>query len=64
MATGQINTINDHFVSTNGETFTMMRPLVEATPEEALRAAAWIVTMADPFSSVKFADIFAAVCNS
>jgi hypothetical protein len=39
---------------------TMLNPPTRSTlwtPEEALVAAAWLVAMAEPFSSVKFAGI-------
>lgn len=56
-----IDTVNDHLVSSNGQTFTMLKPLIDASPESTLRAAAWMVLMAEPFSSVSFVSVYAAI---
>jgi hypothetical protein len=58
-----IDTSNDHFASTNGDTFTLLRPLVNASREETLRAAAWLVAMADPLQR-DFPEVLKAVLST
>jgi hypothetical protein len=56
-----IDAVNDYFVSTNGQTFTVMRPPIDLTPDAALRLAAWLAVMAEPFASHTFDEVRDAV---
>jgi hypothetical protein len=53
--------MNRYMVGGNGQTLTVMLPVVEATPDEMLAHAAWIVTMAEPFSEHDFEEYLEAV---
>ena len=56
-----METMNDHFVGSQGDLILIMAPPVRAMPkDEALRLAAWIVAQADP-SHKKFLEILEAV---
>lgn len=49
---GEINTINDFLLGTNGESFGFLIPPAGAmSKEQALRTAAWLVALADPLQS-------------
>jgi argininosuccinate lyase len=60
----EIETINDHLVSTNGDTITiLMPPMGPITKEQALRLAAWLAAMADPMGD-RFEAVRAAIANT
>lgn len=56
-----IEVMNRYMVGGNGKTLSVMLPVNEATPDEMLLHAAWIVTMAEPFADRKFEEYIEAV---
>ena len=56
-----IDPINKYLVSGNGQTLTVMVPVKNATPDQVLLHAAWLVTMAEPFADRKFEEYIEAV---
>ncbi len=61
MEPDQLEAPNRYMVGGNGKTLTVMLPVVDATLDEILLHAAWLVTMAEPFAERSFADYQAAV---
>lgn len=65
--TDMIDTRNDFFIEVgfqNGEqTFGFFLPPGVMDQDTALRTAAWLVALADPFQE-KFPAVFQAVCNT
>ena len=59
-----IDVTNIHCVCMKGEEIIILAPPSQLTPEEALRFAAWIVALAEPFAEVRFAEVLAAVHNT
>ncbi len=55
---------NRFMAAGNGQTLTVMVPIVNATPDQVLAHAAWLVTMAEPFADHKFAEYVEAVRNT
>ena len=62
--TTYLDTSNRFMVGGNGKTLTVMLPVVDATPDEILLHAAWLVTMAEPFAEHSFEDYQTAVRNT
>jgi hypothetical protein len=62
-----IETTNDLMVSVHRRglggalVVTVSAPAVAMTPDEALRHAAWLVAVAEPYASHPFADVLKAV---
>lgn len=61
-AINNVNVCNQHVIASGGggKRLTMLLPPTRATewtPEEALVVAAWLVAMAEPFSSVPFEQV-------
>ncbi len=56
-----IETMNRYMVGGNGKTLTVTLPVNEATPDQMLLHAAWIVTMAEPFADRTFEEYVEAV---
>ena len=56
-----IEAMNRYMVAENGKTLTVMLSVNEATPDEMLLHAAWIVTMAEPFAERTFEEYVEAV---
>ena len=55
---------NNFLVSGNGKTMTVMVPVIDATPDQILLHAAWLVTMAEPFAERTFEEYIEAVRNT
>lgn len=58
-----LDTSNDFFVGTNGDTISIMRPPHEMTKEQALRLAAWLSILADPLDE-RFPAVRKAISNT
>ena len=61
MSNDQLDISNRFLASGNGTTLTVMIPVVDATPDQVLAHAAWLVTMAEPFADHKFDEYVEAV---
>ncbi len=59
--TEPIDTMNDCLVGVQGDHIVVLFPKTRFTPDEALRHAAWLVTLAEYGASHTFAEVQAAV---
>jgi hypothetical protein len=62
----EINTANDFFLGVGGypvTVYTFMIPPGPMDAETAIRAAAWLVALADPLQK-RFPAVFRAICNT
>lgn len=60
----EINTINKQLVAGHGNRIVVMAPSLNMTPDDAILQAAWLVALAEPDATHKFADVLAAVQNT
>lgn len=59
----RIDTSNDFFLGVQGSTYSFMLPPVGMTKAQALRAAAWLVALADPLEDT-FPSVLSAVMST
>lgn len=64
MSEQPIDTMNDQLVGMQGKCFRILAPKAVMTPDEALRLAAWLVSMAQPFATHTFEDVLTAIANA
>lgn len=60
----EIDTSNKFLVTTIGNHFLMRLSPARISADDALLLAAWLVAMAEPYASHKFADVLTAVQNT
>lgn len=58
------DTSNDYLFTWDGRSFSFMRPPVNMDPDATLRAAAYMVAMAQPHATHDFATVLEAVQNA
>ena len=61
MTPDKLDAPNTFMASGNGKTLSVLRPVIDATPDQVLLHAAWLVTMAEPFAEHSFEDYRTAV---
>lgn len=61
---GTINTVNDQRVGMRGPNLVVLLPKTIMTCDEALMHAAYLVAMAEPSATLKFAEVLEAVQNT